>query len=106
MSRVYEVNLWVDRSIADAWLAWLDDHVREIVALPGVLGASVFEVLDPTPPAGQRCWCVKYLMRDQAALDEYLARHAPRMRQAGIDRFGDAFRAERRVLAPQARFAG
>gem|GEM_PF-480852 len=106
MSRVYEVNLWVDRAIAETWLAWLDAHVREITALPGVLGATVFEVLEPTAPAGQRCWCVKYLMRDQAALDDYLAQHAPRLRQDGLDRFGDRFRAERRILSPTARFPG
>lgn len=104
MSLVYEVNLWVDRAIAEQWLGWLDDHVARVLAAPGVLGATVFEVVQPTPPAGQRCWSVKYLMRDQAALDTYLADHAPALRQEGIDRFGDAFRAERRVLAPRKRF--
>jgi hypothetical protein len=39
-------------------------------------------------------------LRDRAALDDYLREHAPRMRAEGIARFGDRFRAERRVLVP------
>jgi hypothetical protein len=38
------------------------------------------------------------VLADRAALDAYLREHAARMRQAGIDRFGDRFRATRRIL--------
>lgn len=95
---VYEVNLSVDAEIADAYRAWLRGHVRELLALPGFVDAQVYEVADPAPPAGTQSLCVQYRLRDPAALADYLREHAPRIRAAGVARFGDRFRAHRRVL--------
>jgi hypothetical protein len=97
---VYEVNLSVDAAIADAYRAWLHGHVRELLALPGFVDAGVYEVSDPAPSAGMLSLCVQYRLRDAAALDHYLREHAPRMRAEGVARFGDRFRASRRVLEP------
>jgi hypothetical protein len=97
---VYEVNLEVDGDVAGAFRAWLRDHVRELLALPGFLGARVFEVRDPVPGDGRAGLCVQYRLRDDAALQAYLRDHAPRMREAGVAKFGSRFRAARRVMAP------
>jgi hypothetical protein len=43
---------------------------------------------------------VHYRLRDAAALDAYLERHAARMRAEAIERFGARFSASRRVLVP------
>ena len=95
---VYEVTLTVQRAIEPAFREWLGPHVREIVALPGFLGAQVYE-LAATPGADEAVvFCTQYRLADQESLDAYLREHAPRMRQDGIARFGDGFRAERRVL--------
>jgi antibiotic biosynthesis monooxygenase (ABM) superfamily enzyme len=95
---VYEVNLFVRREIEAAYRAWLDAHVREIVALPGFLGAEVFERREPVAAAGELALCTQYRLRDAAALQAYLHEHAPRLRADGVARFGESFRAERRVL--------
>lgn len=99
---VYEVDIEVDAGIADAYRAWLDAHVREILALPGFTGASVMEVVDPAPAAGSVALCVRYRLRDAAALEAYLRDHAPRLRADGVARFGGRFRARRRILHPLA----
>ena len=99
MSVVYEVNLDVDAAIAGEYRAWLAAHVAEILALPGFTGARTFEVLEPPPDAGRIGLCVQYALRDAAALEAYLRDHAPRLRADGLARFGDRFRAARRVLA-------
>lgn len=99
---VYEVNIELDAGIADAYRAWLDAHVRAILALPGFLGASVMEVVEPAPVAGCLALCVQYRLRDAAALEAYLHEHAPRLRADGVARFGDRFRAWRRMLEPRA----
>jgi quinol monooxygenase YgiN len=101
---VYEVNLFVRSKIAAQYRAWLDAHVQEIVALPGFLGAEVFERREPAPDEGELVLCTQYRLRDAAALDEYLREHAPRLRADGIARFGQDFRAERRVLELTARY--
>ena len=101
---VYEVNLFVRTAIAAEYRAWLDAHVREIVALPGFEGASVFERREPAPAEGELALCTQYRLRDAAALQLHLREHAPRLRADGIARFGEAFRAERRVLELAARY--
>ena len=95
---VYEVNLFVRREIEAAYRDWLDAHVREIVALPGFEGAQVFERREPAAAEGELVLCTQYRLRDADALASYLREHAPRLRADGIARFGDGFRAERRVL--------
>lgn len=97
---VYEVNLFVQRGVEAEYRAWLDGHVREILALPGFLGAEVFERREPAPAEGELVLCTQYRLRDAAALADYLREHAPRLRAEGITRFGERFRAERRVLEP------
>jgi len=94
---VYEVSLQVDGDTATAFHAWLQAHVAEICALPGFTGAEILQVCEPLD-AGCVGWCVAYRLRDRAALEAYLADHAPRMRADGLRRFGDRFRASRRIL--------
>jgi len=112
---IYEVTLHARAKIADAYLAWLREHVAAMLELQGFEGAEL-HALEAVPAAqggagagttgcaeeaaDERGWCVRYRLRDRAALDAYLHDHAPRMRAEGIERFGDAFRAERRILVP------
>lgn len=98
MAVIYEVTLHAQPEIADAYLAWLREHIAGMLALPGFVSAELDELL--TESTTERSWCVRYLLADRSALDDYLRDHAPRMRAAGIARFGNAFRAERRVLMP------
>ena len=95
---VYEVNLDLDASIADDYRAWLEAHIREILDLPGFIGARLAQVDDPAAPSGRVALCVRYTLRDAATLDEYLRDHAPRLRAEGQARFGGRFTAQRRVM--------
>ena len=95
---VYEVNLFVRREVEAAFRAWLPGHARELLALPGLVSARIFEREDPAPPDGECVLCTQYTLRDAQALDDYLREHAARLRADGLARFGGAFRAERRVL--------
>lgn len=100
MSRVlYEVTLRVQPDIAEAYLVWLHEHVAQMLALPGFLEASVWRVTEPAPADDGVEFCCHYTLRDAAALDAYLAGHAPHMRAEGQRRFGGKFTAQRRVLA-------
>lgn len=99
---VYEVNVEVDAGIATAYRAWLHDHIAEILALPGFVDARAFDVLDPPASSGRIGLCVQYRLTDADALDAYLRDHAPRLRADGVARFGERFRAQRRVLRERA----
>jgi antibiotic biosynthesis monooxygenase (ABM) superfamily enzyme len=98
MAVIYEVTLHVKREIADAYLAWLREHVAQMLALPGFESAELDALIEHSE--AERGWCVRYRLADRAALDAYLRDHAPRMRGDGQTRFGDGFRAERRILEP------
>ena len=115
MAVIYEVTLHARAEIADTYLAWLREHVAAMLALQGFEGAELHALDSESPAQGrvnaasvgctgagadERGWCVRYRLRDRAALDGYLRDHAPRMRAEGIVRFGNKFRAERRILMP------
>lgn len=96
---IYEVTLDIEAAIADEYRSWLHEHVEHMLALPGFTGAQTFEVVDPAQP-GRVVLCTHYRMHDAAALDAYLREHSARMRADGINRFGERFRSQRRVLHP------
>ncbi|MCU0231636.1 MAG: DUF4286 family protein [Acidobacteria bacterium] len=101
---VYEVNLSVDGAIEREFCAWLDDHVRRIVALPGFTGARLLRrdpAVEDLPDDGRVPLTVQYTLRDRAALADYLERHAPALRREGLQRFPGRFQATRRVLEPE-----
>lgn len=93
---VYVVDLDLDAALAPEYLPWLRDHVREMLALPGFVGAQILERLEPSSPE-RIAYSVHYHLRDRTAYDAYLREHAPRMRAAGA-RFAERLRAFRSVL--------
>jgi Protein of unknown function (DUF3667)/Domain of unknown function (DUF4286) len=101
-SVVYEVNLEADAAIAGPFDTWLRDHIADMLQFQGFLSAEILD--DPGAPPGKIRRIVQYRLRDQAALDRYLRDEAPRMRQDGVDKFGDGFSAQRRILAHREEF--
>ena len=95
---VYVVELEMDVALRDEYLAWLDGHVREMLALPGFTAAEVLVRTEPPPPAGRFVVSAHYRLRDRAAFEGYIGSHATRMRAASLARFGERVRASRQVL--------
>ncbi len=96
-SVIYEVELRADPGIAQEFDAWLGEHVHEMLTLPGFVGA---EILHPDDmPDHVQVRVVQYQLASRADLDRYLDEDAPRMRAAGLARFGDRFSASRRIFA-------
>ena len=101
-SVLYEVSLEADAEIAGPFDTWLRDHIADMLQFDGFRSAEVFD--DPAAPPGRIRRVVQYRLRDARALDDYLANHAPRMRAQGVERFGDRFKADRRVLPHREEF--
>jgi len=100
-SVTYEVRLEVDEAVAADVDAWLPEHVAEMLRLPGFTSAQVYDDAPlPVPPDDKVRRTVRYELVSSDALTAYLRDHAPRMREAGAQRFGDRMRATRRVLQP------
>lgn len=95
---LYTVDLEMEAVIRDDYLAWLREHAREMLGLPGFLAAEIYERQDPALPADRRGLVVHYQLRDCAVFEAYLAEHAARMREAGLQRWGERVRACRGLL--------
>ena len=102
---IYEVTLDLDPDIQFEYDAWLEDHVAEMLTIPGFLSAEISRI-DPQEDQHDD-WprrCVRYRVASQEVLADYLQNHAPRMRALGVEKFGDQFRARRRILRDQATY--
>jgi hypothetical protein len=97
MGIIYEVNVFVQHDIENQYREWLLKHIAEILALPGFIDAQCFDVQQDNS-ADDVAICVHYRLESQAALDNYFQQHAPSLRADGVAKFGDQFRATRRVL--------
>ena len=109
---IYEVNLAIAPDRVNAYSAWLEEHVREMLDLDGFGSAALYARSDSDDaaglseeaeapervPEGDRHWTVHYHLESREALDRYLEEDAERMHEKGADRFGDQVSAERRVL--------
>lgn len=92
---VYEVRAAVDPAIAAEYRAWLDAHIREILAIEGFTEA---ELLSEDSADGNTVWIVRYHLDSREALETYLREHAARLRADGMARFGARFSVSRRVM--------
>ena len=101
-SVVYEVDLEADADIAGTFDTWLRDHIADMLQFDGFRSAEILD--DTSAPPGRIRRVVQYRLRDRAALDDYFANHAPRMRAEGVARFGNRFSAGRRVLPHREEF--
>ena len=99
---IYEVDFDADAAIESPFDTWLRDHIADVLQFPGFLSAEIMAAPGPTGDRVRRT--VQYRLRDRAALDDYLGRHAPRLDAQGAALLGDRFIATRRVLAHREEF--
>jgi hypothetical protein len=93
---IYEVTSSVDREVVDAFDDWLQEHIREMLRLPGFLKSETFELEDDDQERVRRV--THYYLASEEDLEQYLAGPANAMRQSAIALFADRFEASRRVL--------
>lgn len=103
---VYEVRAVMPPALVDEYRAWLEDHIREILAIPGFLYAELHREDADQPAASEAggLLVIRYHLEDRGALEAYLRDHAPALRADGIARFGDRVRMSRRVTELVAAF--
>jgi hypothetical protein len=93
---IYEVTLEVDPEIEDRVFRWLEGHVAEMGDLEPIRDARLFRSVDAE--VGKAVFVAHYRMDSRRNYQDYLDRHAERMRADGIERFGGRIRPSRRLL--------
>lgn len=98
---IYEVNLSVNQEVANDFKKWLSIHIPEVVKVGQFESAEWFSRRsedEGSQTTDQVLWTIQYRVKDRKTLETYLEKQAPRLRQEGLDRFGNQFKATRRIL--------
>ncbi len=83
---------------ADEIAAWLDEHIRQMLELPGFLDAATYRIDDVD--ADRVRYVTHYQVESGQALDDYIAGPATDMRRSTQDHFAGRVNASRRILRP------
>ncbi|NNE33551.1 MAG: DUF4286 family protein [Winogradskyella sp.] len=96
---IYNVTINVDKSINSEWLAWIKEHIPQVLATGKFKEAKLTKVLVKDDETDT--YSVQYRAHSRATLDAYYAEDAERLRADGLKRFADkmlAFRTELEVI--------
>jgi hypothetical protein len=98
---IYNVTINIDESIHHDWLKWMQHkHINEVLATGLFTQAKLVKVLVEEEMGGTT-YAVQYFTDSKSKLEDYYQNQAPRLRQEGLQLFGDkmlAFRTELEVM--------
>lgn len=94
---IYNVTIKVDNEILDEWLVWIAEHMPQVVATGCFERSSFFELLEPRVDE-HRTFVAQYMAKTQEDYQRYVNDFAPKMREEGMQKFGEKFVAFRSIL--------
>lgn len=95
---VYNVTVKVDWSIHDAWLEWMKTvHMPALLATGSFYDSRLMRLLETDDTEGPT-YAAQYFAATQEAYLHYIDTFAAALRQAGIEKWGEAFVAFRSVM--------
>jgi hypothetical protein len=99
---IYNVTINIDESVQDKWLTWMQQkHISDVLATGLFKSAKMVKVMVEEEMGGAT-YAIQYFTDSRAKLEEYYEKHAPRLRQEGLELFADkmlAFRTELEILS-------
>ncbi|MBL7891825.1 MAG: DUF4286 family protein [Bacteroidia bacterium] len=94
---IYNVTLNIDDDIHDEWLKWMKEkHIPDVMRTGLFLENRMLKLLMDEPQG--KTYSMQYTLNNMADLEEYRAKHAPRLQKELIERYADKFVAFRTVL--------
>lgn len=96
---IYNVTVNVDEDINDAWLKWIDKHIKDVLATKRFISARLTRVLVEEEMGGNT-YSVQYVAKTREDLDNYYKFDADALRKDGEIFKGKfvAFRTELQIL--------
>ncbi|OYU83447.1 MAG: hypothetical protein CFE24_11350 [Flavobacterium sp. BFFFF2] len=93
----YNVTINIDQTVEQTWLSWMQNkHIAEVLAT-GLFQQARMVKIKTDQADGSTSYAVQYTADSMDDLDQYYREHAPRLREEGLQLFGDkmlAFRTE------------
>ena len=86
---IYNVTTHVAEAIRQDWLAWMKEtHIPEVMHTGCFSKYQLVQLMEVDETEGPT-YAVQYYAESKADYNRYIALHAPALRQAGIDKWGD-----------------
>ncbi|NDI98689.1 DUF4286 family protein [Flavobacterium sp. LaA7.5] len=98
---IYNVTINIDDTVREQWLTWMTEkHIPEMLKTGKFTKAKMVKVLI-VEEMGGTTYSVQYFTESKEMLERYYKEDAPKMREEGLQLFGDkmlAFRTELELL--------
>lgn len=95
---IYNVTIKIDNSIHDLWVQWMkDEHMPELMQTGLFTEYKLCRLLEQDDSEGPT-YAAQYFCHSIEEYNEYISKHAPLLREKGLQKFGDKFIAFRTVM--------
>lgn len=99
---IYNVTINIHESIHDQWMIWMQHkHIQDVLATGKFTAARMVKVLVEEEMGGTT-YSIQYTTDSKETLQKYYDEDAPRLREEGLQLFGDkmlAFRTELELIS-------
>jgi phosphoribosylamine-glycine ligase len=99
---LYNVTINIQESVHDQWMQWMQQkHINDVLATGKFSSARLVKVLVEEEMGGIT-YAIQYTTDSMETLQKYYNEDAPRLREEGVQLFGDkmlAFRTELQLVA-------
>ena len=94
---IYNVTISVDPSSHDEWKKWMQEvHIPDVMKTGCFIDSRMLKVLHVEDEG--ITYSVQYTFLNMEDMDEYKAKHGPRLQKDALDKFKDKFVAFRTLL--------
>jgi phosphoribosylamine-glycine ligase len=99
---LYNVTINIHESVHDQWMRWMQEkHIADVLATGKFSAARMVKVLVEEDMGGTT-YSIQYTTDSKETLQRYYDEDAPRLREEGLQLFGDkmlAFRTELELIS-------
>ncbi len=99
---IYNVTINIHESVHDQWMDWMQNkHIADVLATGKFTSARMVKVLVEEEMGGVT-YSIQYTTDSKATLERYYEEDAPKLREEGLQLFGDkmlAFRTELELIS-------
>lgn len=95
---IYNVTVKPDWSIHEEWLRWMkEEHMQQVIDTGYFSSFKLLRLLEVDETDGPT-YAAQYFTHSIEQYHEYIEKHAPRLRDEGLRRWGNKFIAFRSVM--------
>ena len=99
---IYNVTINIHESVHDQWFSWMQKkHIADVLSTGKFSSARMVKVLIEEEMGGVT-YSIQYTTDNKETLQKYYEEDAPRLREEGLQLFGDkmlAFRTELEIIS-------